>query len=112
MKIVAIAALTAALFTGTAGFAMAQDTDICTQITQDVSTAAEQLAAVQAATEATVIELEGCQGSLPADLSEALTANEAIARVLQQETVGAGEIIGLGIEDGAITVYVSGDDSE
>lgn len=111
MKVITTIALTAALFAGIATLANAQD-DICSQITQDVDTGAEQLAAVKAATSATVVELEGCTGNLDPVFAEALNANEAAAQVLQQETVGAGEIIGLGIQGTTLTIYVSANDED
>ena len=113
MKIVSLIAFTATVLASSYAPAFAQDsdtTDICAGLGSDVSTGAEQLAAVQAATTAVVIELEGCTGSLPAEFTDALLANEAISAVLQQESVGAGEIIGIGVEETNVTVYVSGDE--
>lgn len=93
-------------------------TEVCSSVDLGAMamTMPEQAAAVAAATSAQVLRLTDCasdaSGSLSADVLAAVTANEAIARVLEQETVGAGEILGLSVEDTAVTIYVRDDDDE
>lgn len=114
MKALAIVSMTTVMLLGGSSWAMAQDTgetDVCPPPGMDTPVS-EQLAAIHAAGTAQVIELEGCTGSASTEVIDALNANEAIARVLQQETVGAGEIIGVGVEGEAVTVYVSADDDD
>lgn len=115
MKSLSIAAMTAVLLMSgtTLTFAQSDGTnDICSSVTSDVATGAEQIAAIQAATTATVIELDGCTGAPDPAFIEAMQANEAIARVLQQDNVGAGEIIAFGIEETTVTVYVGADETD
>ena len=106
--------MTAALLLAGSSLALAQSEgstgggDICPPLGIDAPVA-DQLAAIQAADTAVVVSLEDCSFSGNTEVVDALMANEGIAGVLQQETVGAGEILGVSVEDGAVTVYVSGD---
>lgn len=117
MKALSIISLTTVLLFAGSSAAFAQDDDssnsgdTCPPPGMDAPVS-EQLAAIQAADAAQVIELDGCTGTASAEILDALTANEAISRVLQQETVSAGEIIGVGVEDGAVTVYVTADEAD
>jgi len=71
-------------------------------------------AAVAGATSAQVLRLSNCEdgtGNTPsADVLAALTANAAITTVLDQETVGTGEILAVTVDETAVTIYVRDDD--
>ena len=114
MKAISIVSLTTALLLAGSSWAIAQDSasgSVCPPAGTDAPVS-EQLAAIEAAGTAQVIAIEDCTGSPAEGVVDALMANEAIARVLQQDTVGAGEIIAVGVEDGAVTVYVGDDDED
>lgn len=111
MQALSIISMTTALLLAGSSLAIAQSDssgDVCPPAGIDAPVA-EQLAAIQAAETAQVISLEDCSFTPATELVDALMANEAIARVLQQDTVGAGEILGVSVEDGAVTIYVGGD---
>ena len=114
MKALSIISLTTAMLLAGSSWTIAQDGtsgSVCPPAGTDAPVS-EQLAAIQAAGTAQVVGLEDCTGSPAAEVVDALMANESIARVLQQDTVGAGEIIAVGVQDGAVTVYVSADDED
>ena len=115
MKSISIISLTTALLLSASSFALAQDDaqdgrDICAPSGIQV-TLPDLLTAISTVETAQVIRLDGCTGAPDASIIEALQANPAIVRVLEQETVSAGEIISVGSEDGNVTVYVGGDDA-
>jgi hypothetical protein len=93
--------------------AAASGSALCSSVDLTVSTNT-QAADVSAATNAHVLRLSDCEdgvaGSFSPDVLAALTSNEAIDRVLQQETVSAGEIIGLSVEEQTVLIYVRDDD--
>lgn len=110
MKTISIISLTTALLLSVPSIAMAQDAvDNCAPSGINVG-APELLAAISTVETAQVIRLDGCSGAPDGAIIEALQANPAIVRVLEQETVAAGEIIMVGSEDGNVTVYVSGEE--
>lgn len=113
MRLLSIISMTTVLLVAGSSWSIAQDNggtgDVCPPAGVDAPVA-EQLAAIQAAGTAQVIEIADCTGTPATEVVDALLANESIARVLQQETVGAGEIIAIGVQDGAVTVYVTADD--
>ena len=110
MKALSIISLTTAVLLAGSSLALAQDgSSVCPPAGTDAPVS-EQLAAIQAAGTAQVVEIADCTGSPSTEVVDALMANESIARVLQQDTVGAGEIIAVGVQDGAVTVYVGADD--
>ena len=114
MRTLSIISLSTALLLAGSSFTLAQTDpsggDICPPAGTDMPVA-EQLLAIQAADTAQVVTLDDCSLSPAAELVDALMANEAIVTVLEQETVGAGEILAVGVDDGAITIYVTADDA-
>ena len=114
MKSISIITLTTALLLSVPSLAIAQDTtadtqDSCITAGSDVALP-DLLAAIGSVETAQVIRLNGCSGSPDSSVIDALMANPSIVRVLEQETVGAGEIIAVGSEDGNVTVYVTDDE--
>ena len=95
---------------GSAGTA----TEVCSSVDLSSMAADTTLAeAVAAATSAQVLRLTDCEtgATPPADVLAALTANTAITRVLEQETVGAGEILAVSVNAQSVTIYVRDDES-
>lgn len=85
-------------------------TDICSNVDLTAMDEAAQADAIAAATSAQVLRLTDCEdgsgGSLSAEALAALTGNAAISRVLEQETVGAGEILAVSVDATSATIYV------
>ena len=89
-------------------------TDICSNVDLTAMDEAAQADAIAAATSAQVLRLTDCEDgsgrSLSADALAALTGNAAITRVLEQETVGAGEILAVSVDATSATIYVRDED--
>lgn len=93
--------------------ANSSNSEVCSSVDLDAMSSATA-SDVAAATNAQVLSLTDCEdgvvGSLSPDVLAALTANTVIAGVLEQETVAAGEILGLSVEAQTVIVYVRAED--
>lgn len=90
--------------------------EVCSSVDLTDMGEAAQADALALVTSAQVSRLSDCEdgtvGSLSAEAQAAVTANAAITRVLEQETVGAGEILGISVEGTTAVIYVRDDESE
>lgn len=89
---------------------------VCSSVDLTAAGEAAQADALALVTSAQVSRLSDCEdgtvGALSAEAQAAVTANEAITRVLEQETVGAGEILGISVEGTTALIYVRDDADE
>ena len=90
-------------------------TEACDTVDLGTVSTGVQASDIAAATNAQVIRLTDCAdgsgSSLSADVLAAISTNEAIGTVLQQETVAAGEIAGLSVDGQTVLIYVREDDN-